>query len=137
MAIHFPDHPFNDQDRRFARTSEFRVTDIEALRLALSHYPNIVIHEVYGGRGGCVRLTTKDGTWYTGFVNGEEGSIVDELVTPLLREREVVHMYQIVLTPIGLDTARFSFSAGGQYSYSTTAQNETDIATQLLSNHHS
>ncbi len=132
MAIHFPMHPHRAQDRRFARSSEFRVTSIPALREALSHYPNIVVHDVYEGRGGNVRLTTADGTWYTGFVNGEEASIVDEILLPLLMEREVVHLYQILVTDTGLDSACFSLCANGQHAYSLHAHSEAAVTEQLL-----
>ncbi len=132
MAIHFPPLAGSSKDERFARTSQFCVNDLAALTLALTPYRNIVVHPVYEGRGGHVRLTTNDGTWYTGFVNGEEGSIIDEILLPFLMEREVVHLYQLVVTPTGMDSARFSLCANGQCSYSTSEQSESELAEQLL-----
>ncbi len=130
MAIRLIEQPQLIGHQSFARSSPFTVKDESALEAALQRHPNIDLHLIPAS--GQVYLSSVDGTWYTGFINGAEACVLDEILLPLLMEQEVVHLYQLAFTLQGLEGSRYSIAANGQWVYSDLRNIETAVAEQLL-----
>jgi len=130
MAVNINNDRIMPDYSTMTRTSQFRVRDISAFRAALSLYPNILIHVVDDHRD-TVRLTTRDGTWFTHFDRGMELCCVDEILAEHLREGEIAHLYLIGCSDTDVQFTRYSVDDQGRWKASTRDDEESLIAQQL------
>jgi hypothetical protein len=126
MAINFPSEGFNPAHLHITRSSTFRVQDLEALKSALRHYPNIILR-AHDERNRIVGLTTRDGTWMTNFDHHREVCCLDEILVNHLMEGETVHLYQINVSDDDHSVIRYSMHYDGQWYATTNAEDEQYI----------
>lgn len=134
MAINFPHIDLGPGTQRRAQSNVFRVKDRDAFQVTLRAYPNLLT-SIDPSDSKLVVLHSLDGTWYTGFANGEETCVLDEVLLDHMEEGQFVHLYLFAFSPTRAEFYHYALAWNGTWESGSLREIEQHMNDHLMQPH--